>query len=132
MSDFKLMWGIVGAGLISNDFCVALDTLDKSHHCLQAVSDRFENVAKEFAERFQIPRYFNSYDDLVLSVDVNIVYVGVINSLHKEVCLKAINAGKHVLCEKPMSCNQEEQRMILEAARAKNVFFMEVIRFLMV
>lgn len=55
------------------------------------------------------------------------VYVGTVNNLHKDIVLAALNAGKHVLCEKPMGINYKEVKSMVDAARANKVFFMEVI-----
>jgi dihydrodiol dehydrogenase / D-xylose 1-dehydrogenase (NADP) len=83
--------------------------------------------AKKFADKFAIPSHYDSYDEMLSSKEVNIVYVGSIISMHKEHCLKAINAGKHVLCEKSMSINSAEQNEVLDAAKKKGVFFMEAL-----
>ena len=93
-----LKWGIVSAGKISQDFATALQSLNPSHHIVQAVGARSLEDAKDFAKRFNVPSAYKSYDDLYQDPQVNIIYVGAINTAHKEICLKAINAGKHVLC----------------------------------
>lgn len=126
-SDLVLKWGIVSAGLISGDFCIALLSLESKYHELVAVSSRNLSDAKKFAERFKMPHHFDSYDRMMESKEINIVYVGSVNITHKEICLKAINEGKHVLCEKPMTINSKDQEEILNAAKSKGVFFMEVI-----
>jgi dihydrodiol dehydrogenase / D-xylose 1-dehydrogenase (NADP) len=102
-SNFILKWGIVSSGLISADFCTALLSLKSDHHVIHAVAARNIEDAKKFAERFGIPNYYDSYDKLNEDLDVNVVYVGAINSAHKEISVKALNAKKHVLCEKPMT-----------------------------
>ena len=122
-----LNWGIVSVGLISQDFCTALKSLNSDKHKLQAAAARNLSDAKNFAERFGIPSYYEGYDKLFADSNVNIVYIGTLNNTHKEVCLKAIAAGKHVLCEKPMTLNRTEQEEVLNAAKEKKVFFMEVI-----
>ena len=127
-SEFVLKWGIASAGHISGDFCASLLSLNSDYHKLIAVAARSENDAKKFAERFHMPFHFDSYQRMVDSNDINIVYVGSINIAHREICLMAINAGKHVLCEKPMSMNAREQEEVLQAAKNKGVFFMEVFK----
>jgi dihydrodiol dehydrogenase / D-xylose 1-dehydrogenase (NADP) len=121
----KLRWGIISAGLISQDFCIGLKTLDPNNHSIEAVAARSLGDAKQFAQRFQVSSYFDSYDHVYTHDKVDIVYVGNVNTAHKETCLKAIANGKHVLCEKPMSLNCKEQDEVLEAAKSKGVFFME-------
>lgn len=122
-----LKWGIVSTGSISTDFCTALLTLKSAEHVLQAVSARRVEDAQKFAERFHVAAAYGSYDELVRDPNVNIVYVGSIMTAHRDVCLKAIAAGKHVLCEKAMTVNSKEQEEILSAAKKQNVFFMEAI-----
>lgn len=126
MSENVLNWGIVSSGAISQDFCTALKSLKSDKHILSAVAARSLSDAKSFAERFEIPTYYEGYDKLFVDPNINIVYVGTLNNTHKELCLKAIAAGKHVLCEKPMSISRAEQEEVLNAAKQYNVFFMEV------
>jgi len=82
-------------------------------------------MQKKFAERFNIGNYYDSYDKLCEDPEVDIVYVGVINNIHKSACLKAIQNGKHVLCEKPMTMNAKQQEEVINAAKEKGVFLME-------
>jgi dihydrodiol dehydrogenase / D-xylose 1-dehydrogenase (NADP) len=126
-TDLVLRWGIVSSGLISQDFCIAIQSLKSDKQILQAVAARRLDDAQKFAHRFQIPSSYDSYDNLFADEHVNIVYIGSINSTHKELCMKAIHAGKHVLCEKPMCMNSVEQEEVLRAAEEKRVFFMEAL-----
>ena len=126
-NEFVLRWGIVSTGLISQDFVTALQSLKSSYHVLQAVGARRVEDAKKFAERFNIASYYGSYDELFQDKEVNVVYVGSINTTHKDLCIRALNAGKHVLCEKPMTLNSKEQEEVLAAAKNNNRFFMEAI-----
>lgn len=68
-----LRWGIAAAGKISNDFCAALSTLPKEHHDVVAVAARSEESAKEFAERFAIPKYYGGYEKLAADPDVGML-----------------------------------------------------------
>ena len=99
MSDFHLRWGIAGSGSIANDFHLALSTLDPNHHSIVAVGDRYLEDARKYALKRNIPRYYGSHDELVNDKDIDIIYVATVNIAHKEACLKAINAGKNVLCK---------------------------------
>ena len=126
--DLVLRWGIISAGLISKDFITAVQSLKSANHLIQAVAARSLDDAKACAEKFNIPTYYNSYDTLIEDPQVNIVYIGTLNNTHKELSLKAIHANKHVLCEKPMSLSVKDNEEVFEAARAKNVFFMEVCK----
>ena len=123
-ADLVLNWGIISAGLISQDFCTAVQSLNSDKHVIKAIGARNQDDAKKFAERFGVPKAYGSYDEVYADKDVNVVYIGSINTTHRENCLKAIQAGKHVLCEKPMSMSVEEQEEVLKAAAEKGVFFM--------
>jgi dihydrodiol dehydrogenase / D-xylose 1-dehydrogenase (NADP) len=123
----SLNWGIISAGLISQDFCAALSTLDSNNHKIVAIGARNLDDAKKLADRYSVENYYDSYDAVNDNDKVNIVYVGNVNSKHKEACLKAIEKGKHVLCEKPMTLNSVEQEEVLKLAKENGVFFMEAI-----
>ncbi|CRK86429.1 CLUMA_CG000053, isoform A [Clunio marinus] len=122
-----LRWGIASAGKISNDFCAALTTLPKGHHELVAVAARSEENAKEFAKLFNIPNYYGGYEMLMKDPNVDIVYVGAINTTHLEIGLMALDNGKHILCEKPLTLNEKHSRKLLEKAKEMKLFCMEGI-----
>ncbi|KAF5362083.1 hypothetical protein D9756_002445 [Leucocoprinus leucothites] len=75
---------------------------------------------------------YGSYDEVFADSDVDAVYIGTPHTFHYENSLAAIKAGKHVLVEKPATCNAAEFRALLQAAKEKNVFIMEAMwtRFL--
>eukprot|EP00794_Sanderia_malayensis_P017436 gene17436-19180_t len=120
-----LNWGIAGAGRISTDFCLALKTLDKEEHCIKAVGARSKERAREFADKFDIEKHYGSYEELFSDEDVHVIYIGTINTTHKNLAVEALEHGKHVLCEKPAAMNSQDLETILECAKEKNLFFME-------
>ncbi|CAG5117156.1 unnamed protein product [Candidula unifasciata] len=120
-------WAICGAGKISHDFCLALSSLPKTDHQIVAVAARDKDSAANFASKFDIPKSFASYEDLANLPDVDVVYIGTIHINHVENSLLFINAGKSVLCEKPMSLTLEGCQKVLRAAREKGVLFVEAI-----
>lgn len=65
-----LRWGIASTGKISNDFCAALTTLPEEHHQVVAVAARSEASAKDFADKFNIPKYYGGYE--LLAADSNV------------------------------------------------------------
>lgn len=71
------------------------------------------------------PSVYGCYDEVYNDSDVDIVYIGIPHAFHKDECLKAIENGKHVLCEKPFALNSGEAREVFEAAEKKGVFIME-------
>ncbi|TRY72556.1 hypothetical protein TCAL_00997 [Tigriopus californicus] len=123
-----IRWGIASAGLISSDFVNAIDVSPyKADHEVVAVAARSQAKAEEFAKTFGIKKAYGGYEKLAEDPDIDVVYVGTINTAHLENCLMLIKAGKNILCEKPLGMNVKETKQILEAAQAKNVFFMEAM-----
>ncbi|KAH9488910.1 hypothetical protein Btru_058641 [Bulinus truncatus] len=118
-------WAICGAGQISNDLCLCLNSLPQTEHKILAVSAKDIDRAKEFAQRHNIPQSFGSYEELLNVPDIDVVYVGNIHPHHVETCLLFINAGKNVLCEKPLSLTLEGCSRVLSAVKEKGVFFLE-------
>ena len=120
---FSLRWGIIGAGNISAQWVPSL--LACKGATVTAVAARSEDRAKEFAAQYGIESAYGSYAEMVASPDVDIVYVGTITRLHKEHSLLAIDAGKHVLCEKPLAENADDARAMYAAAAEKNVMLQD-------
>jgi len=88
--------------------------------------------ANHFGDEHDIPRRYDSYQTLVEDPDVDVVYVATPHPGHKNACLLAIEAGKAVLCEKPLTVNASEAREVIAAAQRRHVFIMEAMwtRFL--
>jgi dihydrodiol dehydrogenase / D-xylose 1-dehydrogenase (NADP) len=120
---YPLRWGIIGAGKISRQWVLSLRACKGA--TVTAVAARSEDRAKEFASRYGIKSAYGSYAEMVASAEVDIVYIGTITRLHKEHSLLAINAGKHVLCEKPLAENIEDARAMYAAAAAKKVMLQD-------
>ncbi len=127
MNDLVLNWGIISVGKISQDFCTALLTLNPSFHKLQACAARTATDSEAFAKKFSVTTAHTSYANLIADKAVNIIYIGSINVVHKDLSIEALNAGKHVLCEKPMCMNSKEQEEVLSLAKEKGLFFMEAL-----
>ncbi|XP_074427607.1 trans-1,2-dihydrobenzene-1,2-diol dehydrogenase [Larus michahellis] len=118
-------WGICSAGHISHDFAVALKTLPPEEHVALAVAARELPRAQAFALRHGLPRAYGSYRELAQDPDVDVVYVGTVNTQHLAAGRLFLAAGKAVLMEKPMAVGAGEVRELVEAARARGVFLME-------
>ena len=120
---FPLRWGILGAGRISTQWVMCLQACAGA--TVTAVAAREIDRAKEFATRFGIKFASGNYTEMVAADDVDIVYIGTITRLHKEHTLLAIEAGKHVLCEKPLAENIADARAMYAAAREKDVMLQD-------
>ncbi|KAL8366106.1 hypothetical protein RB595_004737 [Gaeumannomyces hyphopodioides] len=135
-----LRWGIVATGLISSWFVQDLVVERKGRkakHIVQAIGSSSVEKGRAFAEKHlagsgqqqqPAPRIYGSYDAVYQDPDVDIVYIGTPHAFHKQNCLDAIGAGKHVLCEKPFTLNAAQANDVFAAARAKGgVFVMEAM-----
>ncbi|XP_078659859.1 trans-1,2-dihydrobenzene-1,2-diol dehydrogenase-like [Branchiostoma floridae x Branchiostoma belcheri] len=120
-------WGFVATGRICNDFKVALDTLPRDEHQVVAVASRNLETAQTFAKTHDIPRAYGSYAELSVQEDIDVVYIGADHTQHAPVTTMMLQAGKPVLCEKPMSVNSREARQMIGLAKENNIFFMEAI-----
>lgn len=127
--DSGLRWGYMGTGRIAH--VVAEDFKIAGLH-IQAVGSRNIESAEAFAQKHGISDVHGSYEALVANPNVDIVYISTLNHVHCENALLAINAGKHVLLEKPFTMDAKQAKLIQDAARKKNVFVMEAMwtRFL--
>src|SRR5689334_5565406 len=83
---------------------------------VSAIAARSPQRAKAFADKHHIPRVFASYDELIADPDLDAVYIPLPNGLHCDWTLKALAAGKHVLCEKPFAANAAEAEQMVAAA----------------
>uniref|UniRef100_A0A182SXU8 Trans-1,2-dihydrobenzene-1,2-diol dehydrogenase n=1 Tax=Anopheles maculatus TaxID=74869 RepID=A0A182SXU8_9DIPT len=122
-----LRWAIVSAGTISHDFACAVSTLPATDHQLVAVGARGLENARKFAELHGIPRFYEGYEPIAKDPEVDVVYVGTVNNAHYEVSRMMLEAGKHVLCEKPLCVNRGQARALLDFARERGLFCMEAI-----
>lgn len=122
-----LNWGIIGCGKISHDFVSSLSSLPLGEHVVVGCAARKLESAQEFATAHQIPKAYGSYQELVEDKEVTAVYIGAINPQHKDLCKLAIAHGKGVLCEKPLCINVKQTKELIDIAREKKVFLMEVI-----
>ena len=126
----KIRWGIVGAGNIANKFAVALKNVDSAE--LVAVASTDKERGETFAKKYEIPYVFCGYDELAESDVVDAVYIATPHSHHIAGAELFLNAGKHVLCEKPMCVNAYQGQKLKECAEKNGVFLMEAMwtRFL--
>jgi predicted dehydrogenase len=122
-----LRWGLLAASGIAGKFADGLGTTDEA--TALAVGSRDLDRAKRFAEAHGIKRAYGSYEELLADPDVDAVYVSTPNSLHAEWSVEAAKAGKHVLCEKPVTANAAELERILAAVKEHDVFFMEAFMY---
>ncbi|UXH79084.1 Gfo/Idh/MocA family protein [Roseateles amylovorans] len=109
-------FGILGTGLVASAFARESSSSPKVR--LTSVASRNMARAEAFASKFGIARATDAYADLLADPDVEAVYIALPNSMHKTWCIRAVEAGKHVLCEKPLTGTAADARAIYDAARA--------------
>lgn len=116
----RLRWGILGTGNIAKQFADGVRRAERGE--IVAVGSRSDDSARSFAATFGVSRAHASYDALLADADVDAIYLSLPNSMHREWTLKALAAGKHVLCEKPMAATVAEvEEMFAAADRAGRV-----------
>lgn len=128
MTD-AIRWGVLATGGIAHAFTSDL-VLGGFH--VQAVGSRSQSSADTFAAEFGIPHKHASYEALVADPDVDIIYISTPHPFHAENARLALDAGKHVLIEKPITLNAHEAREIVALAARKNLLVQEAMwtRFL--
>ncbi|MDQ1527557.1 MAG: hypothetical protein QOG18_2170 [Microbacteriaceae bacterium] len=124
-----LRWGILGTGGIAHS--QAADLIGNGF-TLTAVGSRTQGSADAFAAEFGIPTAHGSYEALVADPEVDVIYVSTPHPFHAENALLALDAGKHVLLEKPFTVNAAEAAAVVEHATKNNVVVLEAMwaRFL--
>lgn len=119
-----MKWGITGTGKIARRFTESLKLTDDAE-ATAVVSGRTENAVR-FAREFNIPQVHNNVQEMAES-DVDIIYIGTPHHLHYQQTLTCLNAGKHVLCEKPITITARQTEHLIYTARKKGVFLMEAM-----
>ncbi len=120
-----IRWGIVGTGNIAQQFAKGLSSLPDSQ--LLAIGSRREETAREFANNYQVPHAYASYEELASSTDVDVVYIATPHIYHKPNTLLCLKAGKAVVCEKPLAINAKEAIEMIAVAREQKLFLMEAM-----
>ena len=123
----KLAWGIISTGAIAKTFARGLAASGTGE--LIAVGSRTQEAADRFGDEFKVPRRYGSYEALLADPDVQAVYIAPPHPMHAEWAIKAAEAGKHILCEKPLTLNCAEAMAVIEAARRNGVFLMEAFMY---
>lgn len=127
--DGKIRWGIVATGWIAEKFAAACahESRRTGTSAVVAVASRDAMKASLFAGKWDIPKSYGSYDELFADPEVDAVYVATPHHLHASLSIAALEAGKHVLCEKPVTLTAAEFAPVLDAARRSGKFFMEAM-----
>lgn len=121
----KIKWGIIGLGSIAKKFAKDLKAHDDA--IILSVASRSADKAQAFAEEFGAENYHSSYEELLRSKDIDIVYIATPHSHHYENTMMCLEAGHNVLCEKAFAMNKAQVVAMIEKAKDKNLFLMEAL-----
>ena len=124
----KLAWGIISTGRIAGTFANGVKGSETGE--LLAVASRAQEAADKFGGEHGIPRRYWSYDAMLADADVQAVYIATPHPMHAEWAIKAAEAGKHILCEKPLALDYAQAMAVVDAARRNDVFLMEAFMYL--
>ena len=127
MSTTSIRWGILGAGGIARTFARELPHTRTGR--LQAVAARDADRAEALAREFDAPSSYGSYEEMLADDRVEAVYIATVHTNHHEWAARAADAGKHVLCEKPLAISEAWAREAVEAARRNGVFLAEAFAY---
>ncbi len=125
----KVKWGVMGTADIAQGATIPGMLL--AENCeLYAIAGRSLEKAQSFQKRFGFEKAYGSYDELLNDPAVEAVYVPLPNNLHCEWSIRAMEAGKHVLCEKPLAVSEAQVREMFSAAEKNGVLLMEAFAYL--
>lgn len=127
MAQKKLRWGILSTALINQALIPAIRNSHRS--ALAAVASRDAARAESYAKEWGIPKAHSGYEALVNDPEIDVIFNPLPNSLHGEWTARAADAGKHVLCEKPLAISEEECRGMIAAAERNRVVIMEAFMY---
>ena len=124
-----IKWGILGLGNMAQEFSNAI--LETSNAKLIAVASLNSNRLNIFAKlnKIDVKYKFNSYESLLNCKDIDAVYISTLNNTHAELTIKAAQANKHILCEKPMAIKYEDVIKVFDQLEKSKVFFFEALAY---
>ncbi|CZR53979.1 related to dimeric dihydrodiol dehydrogenase [Phialocephala subalpina] len=137
MAPYTIKWGILATGGIAQTFTKDILTNpatrnvhDISHSVVAAASSSSASRAEEFLKDVKAPegaKAYGSYAELVADPNIDIIYVATPHSHHFQNTMLALEAGKHVLCEKAFTVNAAQAKKLVKTAKAKKLFLMEAV-----
>ena len=121
-TERQLRWALVGASDIAKTRMIQAIN-GQSDSRVEAVFSANPQRGKAYADENGIPRAFNDLSELLSDPEIDVVYISTTNELHRDQAIAAADAGKHILCEKPLALSLEDARKMIEAAQAAKVVF---------
>lgn len=124
----KVKWGVLGTAYIFERDTARGMKLAKNCE-LTAIAGRTQEKADAFREKYGFARAYGSYEELLKDPEIEAVYIALPNTLHYEWTIKALQHGKHVLCEKPLAPTEQQAREMFRTARENHVLLMEAFAY---
>ena len=121
-----LRFAVLGTGGIANQFAHAVSLIDNAVIVAAASRSSAERAAA-YAEKHSIKNSYGSYEEMLANPEVDAVYIATTHNFHKENIIQCLNAGKHILCEKPMVLTEADAKECFDLAKEKNLFLMEAM-----
>ena len=122
-------WGVLGTANIARG--CTIPGMKLAEDCeLYAIAGRSLEKAESFKQEFGFEKAYGSYEDLIADKDVQAVYIPLPNGLHLKWVKEALNAGKHVICEKPLALNARDAKEMFDTAKKNGVYLMEAYAYL--
>ena len=123
----RLTWGLLGTARINRAVIGPIRASKKSQ--LKAVASRSLNTAEEYAKAWGISQFYGSYDALLSDPAIDVIYNSLPNGLHTEWSIKAMQMGKHVLCEKPLTTSVDELEKVQEVVQQTGMVIAEAFMY---
>ena len=123
----KLRWGVIGCGVIANEMAASLALEGRT---IQGVANRTHDKAVAYAQKYDIPRVYDSYDEMYADPDIDAIYITTPHNTHIEFIRDAVRAGKHVLAEKAITLNTAELDEGMALAAENGVALMDACTIL--
>jgi len=123
----KLNWGLLSTARINQDLINPLNTSKQAR--LLAVASRSQSTAEEYAHKWSIPRAHASYENLLNDPEIDVIYNSLPSNMHAEWTIKALRAGKHVLCEKPIALTLAEMDAINQTVKETGLVLAEAFMY---
>ena len=127
MSDKILKWGLLSTANINRSVIGPIRASKRNQ--LEAVASRSHEKSRAYAKEWNIPRAFGTYEEMLSDPGIDVVYISLPNGLHAEWAIKAAQAGKHILCEKPLALTVQELDAMEAAAREAGVVLAEAFMY---
>ncbi|MEP1445396.1 MAG: Gfo/Idh/MocA family oxidoreductase [Paraglaciecola sp.] len=121
----RFNWGVIGPGNIANTFAKAIAGSKKGK--ILAVASRSVERASEFADTYNIQKTYSDYGQMLADPEIDIIYIATPHNFHYQQAKMCLEAGKHVLVEKPCTVNAQQMKVLVELAQSKKLLLQEAL-----